>query len=644
MYGKKATAKFFAIICTLVAIFSFCSLNAFAADDAVFSAEILPGKEEYASGETIKFQTKFTNTTLTDAENVMLWVEVPENDGYLTGGVTEREYEKIDYAQTIEAGFSLNEDETVTKIGVAIASFSTLLSAVYIFFVRKYNRLSLIFVTVSLIFSTAFSGFPAGLSHLFAKRDEQYLGACNVVYDGQELEFRFYASYERMENAEKPEFAGVKQTEESFTAQSDIKPSDNGISGIVFGCDLQSENFSGGVFCIDVSKGRVLLLKSVNGRYFELAGKNVTLDAETPYKMSVSYDSGRLKCILHDNKLEAEPYPVFDVYEDFVINSVGVCASGTATHTGLSVSPCDLSYDGETYTNPVVKGIADPYILTYDGMYYLYGTANAGTGFKVWTSADLVNWEAGGFVAHKDNIMGDTGFWAPEVYHYKDRFYMFYTAQEYTYVAVADSPYGPFASAMDKSLFDFPAIDSSLFIDDDGKIYLYFSKMVYEGEFHQELWGCEMNSDLLSYKENTLTFFTTPTDWEGWVNEGPFMLKHNGYYYLTYTGQMYMYSDYGSSYAVSDSPLGKFEKFANNPILDADSYIKGTGHHSFAFSPDGSEMFIVYHCHDKDYDGMKGLVRHICIDRAKFVPTESGIDELKVYGPTVTSQPMPSGS
>ena len=46
------------------------------------------------------------------------------------------------------------------------------------------------------------------------------------------------------------------------------------------------------------------------------------------------------------------------------------------------------------YFNPLPVEIADPSVLRHDGVYYLYGTSAPSEGFRVWSSTDLVHWEA----------------------------------------------------------------------------------------------------------------------------------------------------------------------------------------------------------------------------------------------------------
>ena len=80
-----------------------------------------------------------------------------------------------------------------------------------------------------------------------------------------------------------------------------------------------------------------------------------------------------------------------------------------------------------------------------------------------------------GLALHKDDVWADSRFWAPEIYEIDGKFYMYYTADEHICVAIADSPLGPFRQNEKKPMVaGEKMIDSSLFIDEDGKPYLFF--------------------------------------------------------------------------------------------------------------------------------------------------------------------------
>jgi hypothetical protein len=157
--------------------------------------------------------------------------------------------------------------------------------------------------------------------------------------------------------------------------------------------------------------------------------------------------------------------------------------------------------------------------------------------FGVYRSADLATWEhlAGGALPlNEPNRWGKDWFWAPEVYHNEStgKYYLFYSARQrdnvardFGYanfeepskvgVAVADSPAGPFhtitSTPLDYFPYDpdyhdvnllmdatqrkppatrsegesaplgtyIPFIDPDVYFDDDGRIYLYFSRNAY---------------------------------------------------------------------------------------------------------------------------------------------------------------------
>ena len=122
------------------------------------------------------------------------------------------------------------------------------------------------------------------------------------------------------------------------------------------------------------------------------------------------------------------------------------------------------------------------------------------------------------------------------------------------------------------------------------------------------------------------------------VAEAPYVIKHKGKYYLTYSGSHFESIGYAVGYAVSDHPQGPYAKYEGNPILSYHYLVHGTGHHCIVKSPSGEDMFILYHSH---HDTKSVQPRNLCIDRIRFVPEECKDDRLEVYGPTITPQAYP---
>lgn len=133
-------------------------------------------------------------------------------------------------------------------------------------------------------------------------------------------------------------------------------------------------------------------------------------------------------------------------------------------------------------------------------------------------------------------------------------------------------------------------------------------------------------------------------------NEGPFMIEHNGKYYLTFSIGDYRENAYSVLQAVADSPLGDFRKLTeaeNGPMLSSDlgsnAMISGPGHHSFVRATVGGEekLFITYHAHNDPENA--GAGRHVQIDEVKWVTIKDingdDLDVMYVNGPTATVQP-----
>lgn len=288
----------------------------------------------------------------------------------------------------------------------------------------------------------------------------------------------------------------------------------------------------------------------------------------------------------------------------------------------------------QIYQNPVLDGYADPDVLLYEGTYYLYATGN-GQGYQVYTSKDLVDWTLAG-TAVAPNLWGvSTNYWAPDVEYINGKFYMVVSCNENLGLAVSDSPLGPFREAHDRLFFDC-TIDGHLFVDDDGSVYLYY--VSWRSGHTYGLYGTKLDENMMPIPETEKLLLVAKDKWEkhqAGVVEGPYILRRNGLYYLTYSGSHYESKNYAVGYAISESPLGDYERYKGNPILIGNDQVSGTGHHCVTTSLDGSEMWIVYHQHATTTNIHP---RKVCIDRLYFREADKGPDVLEVIGPTTTPQ------
>ncbi|MCU7551853.1 glycoside hydrolase family 43 protein [Chitinophagaceae bacterium LB-8] len=301
------------------------------------------------------------------------------------------------------------------------------------------------------------------------------------------------------------------------------------------------------------------------------------------------------------------------------------------------VSAGTVNTQQEKVSDTSVLELADPTIFYHKGTYYLYGTGGkVNKGFLVYTSSDLKSWQGpkgvdSGYALVKGNTFGTAGFWAPQVFHYKDKFYMAYTANENIAIAVSDSPLGPFQQKEMKPVSgEGKQIDPFVFFDKNSKIYLYHVRLK-EGN---RIFVAELKNDLSDIIPGTIQPCISATEqWENtasapWpVTEGPTVIKHKDLYYLFYSANDFRNIDYAVGYAVSKTPVGPWTKYAHNPIISRQIIgINGTGHGDFLKDKDG-KLAYVFHTHASDqkvHPRLTGLVK------AAFTVENQGKDQIVI--------------
>ncbi|MGC4152178.1 MAG: glycoside hydrolase family 43 protein [Propionicimonas sp.] len=261
----------------------------------------------------------------------------------------------------------------------------------------------------------------------------------------------------------------------------------------------------------------------------------------------------------------------------------------------------------QTYTNPIASDgdFADPFVLRFNGRYYLYCT-NAD--LRCWSSTDLLHWTLEGPTI-APGTFGDLMPFAPEVTYDNGVFHL-YTSPSGTghRILRSDCPTGPFVPVTGNIGH---AIDGHVFVDDDGRRYFYWA-----GD--EGIWGCEMASPT-ELGEPVLT----GAFMHGWT-EGPFVIKRDGLYHMTLTGNHYLSPGYRINAAVSDHPLHGYRDSPLNPVLLSTSPGHlGLGHSSSVLGPDLVSTYLVYHNLNPD------LSRDLNIDRQLWTG-----DLLQILGPS----------
>ncbi len=287
-----------------------------------------------------------------------------------------------------------------------------------------------------------------------------------------------------------------------------------------------------------------------------------------------------------------------------------------------------------------ITGIGDPFILRVGDTYYMYAT-NAADGFRYYTSQNLTDWTDCGY-CYKNSPWGEDSFWAPEVYERGGKYYLLYTARWKKNhslrigLAVADSPAGEFKDVTDGPLFDFgyAAIDATVLHDDDGKDYIYYSRdcseNVIDGVHTSQIYAAEISSDLRTFLTEPVLVSTPCKSWEllsgdewRW-NEGPYLVKHNGKYYMNFSVNCYASREYSVAYSVADKPLGPFIKADDNPILTfGEGDFSGPGHNAIFEGKDG-KLYTAFHIHTHP-EAPSGN-RRACIGEVQF----TNDDKMKI--------------
>jgi len=361
----------------------------------------------------------------------------------------------------------------------------------------------------------------------------------------------------------------------------------------------------------------------------------------------------------------------------------------------------DLSsqYDGESltyntslwYMNRLEDvPLPDPFVYVEDGLYYIVGTNDSDVNTVVcYVTADFVTYELHSDTYDPAQYGGweneEAAVYAPEIYCFDNVYYMYYSANDRSgvrrcSVVVADHPAGPYrplvndeVDGLNAPLFqdeNYPAraLDATVFTDDDGKRYMYFTVTTNS----QHIVGVELitpyKADWSTYKELVIPGTVDShsdeilLEWETYRNnkvkiaEAPFMIKSRGKYYLTYSVNGCWNKYYNVCYAVSESPLGNFVKPYEegkqwtNLLLgypgenDSEStlfnqwsgFASGTGHHCFFYA--GDQLMIGYHAHqNRNWDSNAYTPRYFAFDYVHF--DDSGIPFCN--GPTYSVVALP---
>lgn len=280
----------------------------------------------------------------------------------------------------------------------------------------------------------------------------------------------------------------------------------------------------------------------------------------------------------------------------------------------------NVGKEGGEASYRVYREAADPSLILFKGLYYLFPSMTAG----FFASEDLHKWEFHEFL--QDMPVYD---YAPDIRAVGN--YLYFCASKRDGACSFFRTQDPLQEPFEEIEGTFPFWDPNLFVDEDGRIYLYWGCANMN-----PIYGVELDVKTMRPLTEPLIMFDSNDKERGYERlgedhiaprteaeirqqveimlqsapkeqrkaaedksedamremlyrymgnrpyiEGAWMTKHSGKYYLQYAIPGTEYNVYGDGVYVGESPLGPFKPAKNNPYsYKPDGFITGAGHGS----------------------------------------------------------------
>ncbi len=266
-----------------------------------------------------------------------------------------------------------------------------------------------------------------------------------------------------------------------------------------------------------------------------------------------------------------------------------------------------------TYCNPVTftgAGRAgEPIVLIFQDDYYLFITGRRG----YWYSANMRDWtyvDSPTFPGGVPGVVTDGKILYACAMNSKDLY------------SCTDPKSGVWtkAATMDSDRYG----DADIFIDDDGRVFMYFG---WSQLLSIQVVELDPNNGFKEKGEPVVCFFGDPEN-HGferrraedvifpffdhrpyfpeeipWI-EGPWMIKHNGKYYLQYAAIGLEFLSYSHGVYVSDNPMGPFTYSEHNPLTFKTTGFAVGGGHGSTFHDKNGQLWTI--CMIPAYYGGRG--------------------------------------
>ncbi len=249
-------------------------------------------------------------------------------------------------------------------------------------------------------------------------------------------------------------------------------------------------------------------------------------------------------------------------------------------------NPIDIDYTYMSHyrgrSDVSYRSGADPAIVNFNSKYYLFVTRSHG----YWVSEDMSEWK---FIRPQSWYFN--GCNAPAAAVKDDKIIVLGDPSGRGAVIETDNPdLGDWTTNF--AVINVPrgVQDPCLFVDDDGKVYLYE-----ESSNKWPIHGIELDAEnYYAPIGEQVDLFNLDPEKHGWERfgqdhrseikpfiEGPWMMKHGDTYYLEYGAPGTQWNVYADGVYTSKNPLGPFTYADYNPIsYKPGGFLKGSGHGS----------------------------------------------------------------
>ncbi len=266
--------------------------------------------------------------------------------------------------------------------------------------------------------------------------------------------------------------------------------------------------------------------------------------------------------------------------------------------------------------------VADPFLISRPEGYYLTGTHHGPdneTRFEMFFSKDLEKWDPLGNILILPDYPGSCEgfFWAPEIFVFGDKFYLYYTAdsdkdpyRRYVRVAVSDRVNGPYRDL--GALTRYPSIDGHPFVDFKGNMYLIYTGNEGNPDMGQLLVDRLIEPGRLA-GEPRKVFPSETVEWE----EGAFTFMHEGCIFLFSSMGNWRDGTYHIIVSRAESADKPFKRILDNgkpyALLSTMGDRIGPGHCSLFKAHDGT-VYICYHAWDREKTGRYAWIAPLDFD------------------------------